>query len=162
MCKFLSALVLRDGSVICDPEHTDSHEDLIAAHKIRDDQMSALREHFCRIEFVPPDEGDITDLSSWSLTVDEHADPEWWLERKAQVREHLESLVRAHTITDARDILLGGWWIICGKACVARVVTAAVKCVRDSATVCGVRGSATVRDVGGDAKIVDDHRTGGK
>ena len=122
MCKFLSAIVLQNGDVLCDPEHTDAHEELIAANNLRDGTTAALREHFVRVEFVPPETGDMSDMSLWQLKLDENAEPSWWAGQKEKVREFLSGLVSAHVVRDYKKILLGGWWVLADGAVVDRLV----------------------------------------
>lgn len=50
MCNFLSAIVMKNGRIICDPEHTDSHSDLIAANELRDDDV--FIRGWVRVEFT--------------------------------------------------------------------------------------------------------------
>ena len=182
MCNFLSAVLVRDGDLLLDPEHTDSHEDLIEIHRLRDDG----RGRFVRVEFVPDKEAP-GDLSRWALNIDEPSTPDWI--DLAALRERLVEIVRPHLVTDERGLLIGGWWILLGgakirKADNARIAamtgdsflesasgstridgvrdsatvssvwgSAAVSDVRDSATVRGVRGSATVRGVRDSATV---------
>lgn len=58
MCRFLSAIVTRDGRVL-HHEATDSHEALIGHFGLRDttDHDYAMQ-HFCRVEFVPDQDRD--------------------------------------------------------------------------------------------------------
>jgi hypothetical protein len=157
MCKFLSAIVMRNGDVLCDPEHTDSHEDLILAHGLRDSgALGSGGRDWSRVEFVPPKDGDIADLDRWTLTLDEdHAKPSWWDESEPALRTRLCEMVRAHIVDDKRPILLGGWWIVIRTAQIGKVVGAAIKAVRDSASLKDVRGSASISDVGDSASISD-------
>ena len=83
MCKFLSAIVLKNGDIICDPQSTDSHEDLIKYLDLKDDIISQAQESFCRVEFIP-DYDDIFDLSEWKLVLDESVKPSWYDEKKVR------------------------------------------------------------------------------
>ena len=51
MCNFLSAIVMKSGDLICDPEHTDSHEDLLESNGIQDNGMGG----FVLVEFLSPE-----------------------------------------------------------------------------------------------------------
>jgi len=55
MCNFLSAIVTKNGKFICHPELTDSHESLIEAYGLKDEENFRERQ-FVRIEFTPPDD----------------------------------------------------------------------------------------------------------
>ena len=134
MCNFLSAIVLKNGDILCAPEYTDSHEDLIQHFNLQDNEMSKYLERFCRIEFVPP-KGmvGISNLSNWVLNVDEQETPSWF--DKEKVRNSMESLVRDHIISDNRKFLLGGWWILVGNAVIEISKSSQVKMMCDSSQV---------------------------
>ena len=80
MCKFLSAIVLKNGDIICDPEHTDSHSDLVAAFNLRDDDQYVDR--FVKVEFTPPinaeNLSDYSDVANYAFRVDERGEPDWF------------------------------------------------------------------------------------
>ena len=121
MCNFLSAIVKRNGDVVCDPEHTDSHEDLVANEGLPDKGKG----EFVRVEFTPG--GVIDDPKTWNLQLDEAMTPIWWTDEMVEkVREYLERLVSNHIVRENRKVLIGGWWIIAkgasiGKNCGARI-----------------------------------------
>jgi len=143
MCRFLSAIVLRNGDIICAPDLTDSHEDLISANKLRDDQFSNFLERFVRIEFTPPEDRSlISDLSKWNFSVDEAETPDWFDHEK--VRTNLESMVARHIISDNRKILLGGWWILVENAIVDTCKNSVIKIMYGSSQVRTMYGSSHV------------------
>jgi len=86
MCKFLSAIGLKNGDIICDPS-IDSHEDLISFNELKE---SKLR-NWVRIEYYPNEDKDYADLSKYVLHVDDTAfdwidsTKESW-ERKLRIR----------------------------------------------------------------------------
>ena len=112
MCRFLSAIVRRNGDILCNPL-TDSHEELIALHGLRDSKEGA----FARVEYSPPDSASIADLSKYRLTIDEQRTPDWFDESmRDRVTSRLRDIVSRMIVTDHRPILLGGTWIIADGA----------------------------------------------
>lgn len=73
MCKFLSAIVLKNGDLICDP-FIDSHEDLIDRYNLRDNNTN----NFIRIEHTPDDDFYYSDLTEYKLHIDENTTPDWF------------------------------------------------------------------------------------
>ena len=140
MCKFISAIVMKSGDLICDPEHTDNHEDLMIFANIRDNYLQLGR--FARIEFTPPDDKDIADVSAWNLHVDEDETPVWF--DSVVVRSKMEALARRMIISDERKLLLGGCWILVGEANVKTVKSARIFTMRDSSRVNTMRDSSQV------------------
>lgn len=55
MCQFLSALVFARGSVLCQPEVTDHHSELLERLKISDHQRAPDRRLWRKVEFLPPE-----------------------------------------------------------------------------------------------------------
>ena len=126
MCKFLSAVFLKSGEVLCDPEHTDSHKDLLAASNVNDGEASYCAGNICRVEFTPPrDFEKVSNLSLWTLCVDEKNKPGWF--DKVKARENIEGRVRRMIVTDAQGTLIGGCWIFDGdKASLEKLVNGRV------------------------------------
>jgi hypothetical protein len=142
MCKFMSALIMRNGDLLCDPEHTDSHEHIVAMHSLRDEgHLGAGGRDWARIEFTPPsDRSTICDLSAWTLSVDENATPDW-LDLDA-VRAACVARVERMIVREDRAILVGGPWIItAGRMCkiIGRIVA-----VLPGADLVGARWSMSV------------------
>ena len=137
MCKFLSAVFLKSGAVLCAPEHTDSHEDLLAASNVNDGEASYFAGNICRVEFTPPEDfTKVSDLSLWQLHVDEKEKPDWFDE--ANARENLEGRVRRMIVTDARGTLLGGCWILEGvSASVSKLVHGRIAGIANGASLDG-------------------------
>ena len=77
MCNFLSAIYLRSGSLICQPQFTDSHSELIEANGINERETDAPVQHFVKLELTPPQQFTI-DMSEWTECVDQHEVPEWF------------------------------------------------------------------------------------
>ena len=109
MCRFMSAIVMRNGDIICDPR-IDSHEELIEKFNIHDGPCQLDR--FCRIEFIPPpdDWSKLFDTSAWKLRVDDKFTPEWFSHEK--IRLQLISKVQTLLIQEERNKLEGGCWIL--------------------------------------------------
>lgn len=149
MCNFLSAIVLRSGEILCDPEHTDSHEDLVAAHNLRDNGHGG----FVRIEFIPVNE-QFTDVSSYKLVLDEPDRPEWFDDAlEERILESLRDRVRRMIVDDERTMLLGGCWILGPNAIVKMVLSARIYCMLGSAKIGNVGGSAKIGNVRDNAQI---------
>ena len=141
MCKFLSAIVMRSGDILCDPINTDSHEDLLQAHNIRDTDIQSGR--FARVEFTPPEDlTTIMDLSTWTLRVDEDSTPDWF--DAVRVREDLSSRIQRMLITDHREFLLGGCWILAGEGKVDTVKNTRIVSMHDTSQVRGMYGNSQV------------------
>ena len=152
MCNFLSALVLQNGDVLVDPEHTDSHEHLVAHWKLDDSREYARR--WVRVEFMPPDYMKIDEPDTYVLKLDETTSPVWWTdELQAKVAEDLRSLVRRMLVTDTQDILLGGCWILAGKANITKAVSARIVAMCDSSKVGTMRGSSKVETMCDSSKV---------
>ena len=145
MCKFKSAIVLRNGDILHDP-FTDSHEDLIQLFKL--DDSDQFIERFVRVEFSP-DGDDHTDLNSYQLKVDEDSTPDWFDELKDGLTEKMKDIVRPMIINEDRDIIVGHA-VVLGEINVNRlvnclVINAGYSTIQDA-------GYATIRDAG-DATI---------
>ena len=120
MCEFLSAIVMLNGDIVCRPQFTDSHEDLISSANIRDGLTQA--DGFVRVEFLPPsgstqgkflspsDNSALFDTKSWTLKVDQPGVPDWF--NKERARSSLAARVRRMFVQDERKILLGGCYIL--------------------------------------------------
>ena len=76
MCHFKSAVALKNGDIIHD-DRTDSHEILIAAHGLKDDDRATRT--WARIEFVPPAGWvGVEDETKRTLRLDESDAPDGW------------------------------------------------------------------------------------
>ena len=150
MCNFLSAIYKQDGSLICLPEHTDSHEDLIAFGGLDDTKDPALN-RWIRVEFTPPSKEDITDSGEYTLKVDEPSTPVWFDDdKRADCISQLSARIRAMVVRD-KDlrIILGGCWILCGATTVARFV---------DGRVFRMLGTSKVGVMRETSKVVNDYR----
>ena len=155
MCKFLSAIVLKNGDIICDPEHTDSHSDLVAAFNLRDDDQYVDR--FVKVEFTPPINAEnlpnYSDFANYDFRVDERGEPYWFGEVRERAIEKLRDRVARMIVTESRPMLLGGCWIIGGHAQIARLNSGRVVSLSDRAKIGNVSDRAKIGDVYGAAQI---------
>jgi uncharacterized protein YjbI with pentapeptide repeats len=137
MCNFMSGIVLKTGDIICEPDFTDSHEDLIQFAKINDNETALHGQFLCRFEFIPPKNTEtILDLATWELKADENVIPDWW--DTVKVRKYCERKVNSMFITDARDIVFGGCWILSGNsASLKKLVSGRIKYCVNGATLVG-------------------------
>jgi 16S rRNA C1402 (ribose-2'-O) methylase RsmI len=112
MCEFLSAIVTKDGSVLCEPT-LDSHSDLIELFRLREGRAGY---NFVRVEFVPrlglDGQLDYSDVDSYELWMDETRIPSWWEECEPNARKFLLARVKNMIINDERAIVAGGAWIL--------------------------------------------------
>src|SRR5271157_4049745 len=149
MCNFFSGIYQRDESILADPALTDSHADLITIHNLKDEDL--FLRSWIKFEYTPDPEKNISDLDSWTLTVDETSTPDWVDLEK--LREKCKAIVSRMIVTDSRKLLLGGCWIICGEAKVEEAKSCKVISVCDSASIGSVWDSSSIRSVRGSASI---------
>ena len=152
MCSFLSALILRNGDIVMDPEHTDSHEVLIASLGLQDTGETIAGRSFVRVEFTPGDDiAAISDLSTWRLRIDEESSPDWV--DLDLIRSKLEDRIRRMFVTDHRLLLLGGCWILTGSAVVDKIVSARIVLMSDSSRIGKMSGSSRIGKMSGSSRI---------
>ena len=109
MCKFYSAIVMRNGDILHD-EHLMSHEDIIGLYNINDSQINCNK--FVRVEYTPDESKDFPDISKYKLNVDEDSAPDWFEQHREHVIERLKSFVEKRIITTDRKILTGGLYVV--------------------------------------------------
>ena len=150
MCKFKSAIVLRNGDILHNP-YTDSHEDLIQLYKL--DDSSEFISRFVRVEFAPPDDKDLTDVTAYVLKVDEDNTPEWFDEIRDSVAERMAEIVRPMIVNEDTDLIIGRA-VVLGKINVGRfgsalVINAGYATIHNAgcATIQNA-GFATIQDAG--------------
>ena len=143
MCRFLSALVLKNGDVLCKPEASDSHEDLIEHFGLSDDKQHLNK--FVRVEFCPPGDTPLYELKKYELRLDEHTTPGWWTKKiQEKATRKLRVKIKGMLVSDKRKLLLGGCYILHGEAKVERVVNATIKAMYGSSQVGWMYGSSRV------------------
>jgi hypothetical protein len=149
MCNFLSAIVSRTGEIYYHPL-SDSHTHLIAHFGLKEGKAG---QNFICVEFTP-EGGKIDQPDGYTLSVDETRIPSWFDdEAREKVVGFLRGTVERMIVRDDREILLGGCWIVAGKATVDLATNCRIISVRDSATINYVGGSATINYVGDSATI---------
>jgi len=103
MCSFLSAIYLRTGKLICQPEFTDSHHELMEANGVAERDTTAPVQQFVKLELVPSpppannvpfDESLYLSFDKWHEVVDEHEVPAWF-----------DAAARFDAFTALRDLL---------------------------------------------------------
>ena len=105
MCRFKSGIVMRNGDLLTS-HYTDSHEDLIALHNIKDNG----NDKFVRVEYVPL--GKDYELDNYQLRVNEKTIPDWFEDIREDIIRKFHQLIKNMIITTDRDLILGGQWII--------------------------------------------------
>ena len=74
MCRLKSGILLRDRAYV--PDH-DSHDQMLKELGIQDDYIGAA-EKFIRFELSPEDGNLLTDVSTWTMKVDQDIIPAWF------------------------------------------------------------------------------------
>ena len=122
MCEMFSGVYMKSGEILTELEYTDSHDDILLANNIRDDEITLYRQTFVKYELTPPENPTLWGtLSAWKLRIDESTIPDWF--DAGRVREYMESRVSRMFVRDHRDTLIGGCWILDGpSASVKKVV----------------------------------------
>ena len=147
MCKFKSALVLKDRIFL--PDY-DNHDKMLHELGIEDNFTNASKV-FVRVELSPEDGDIFRDVDGWELKVDQDILPDWWneAERLPKLKELVERWIQKHTISGEYKVA-DGVWLATGIAMVKTCGNATVKAY-DGATVTAydratvtAYGSATV------------------
>jgi hypothetical protein len=150
LCKLASAIVSRAGEIYFEPI-TDSHSDLIAHFGLKEGKTG---QNFVRVEFTPEDEKIVHDPATYSLRVDEKSTPAWFdAEMSEKVSSYLNHQIARMIVTDDREILLGGVWIVSGKSKIVAAKACRIIGVSGSASIESVYGSASIESVSGSASI---------
>ena len=101
MCNFLSAIVLKDGTVLCDPQNHDSHERLIQMNSVKDGHVQNGR--FVRVEFLPPNDAkELFDVSKWSFKFDDYERPDWF--NQDSCVQKLCTILTRMLVNDTREL----------------------------------------------------------
>jgi hypothetical protein len=148
MCKFYSAIVMKNGDLLHN-ENLTSHEDLIDLFGINDSQNSY--DKFVRVEFCPKDETDLADMSKYVLNVDESITPDWFEKHREYVTERLSDIVKKRIITGNLSLLTGGLYVV-KDAQIDRVKSAIVVYMQNS-TVNEMWGNSTVNEMRGNSTV---------
>jgi hypothetical protein len=164
MCKFYSAIVMRNGDLLHN-ENLMSHEDIIRLFNINDSQVNC--DKFVRVEFTPDEYSDYPDIEKYKLNVDEEIIPEWFEKHREYITSRLKEFVSKRIITSDQKILTGGLYVvkdcIIDKLIIATVVflQGTVQEVCNGGTVQKVCNGGTVQEVwdGGTVQKVLDGGT---
>ena len=150
MCCFFSALYTRTGDLLwhwC----TDHHSDLMRIFKLKDEQ----EQHFVRVEFTPPEDlATIVDVDTWKFRLDEERTPGWFdAEAKAAAIAKLKGVVSSHIVTDARDVLTDGPWVLADGANVNTILSGRIALMCASSNVGEMRESSNVGEMRESSKV---------
>jgi hypothetical protein len=113
MCKFYSAIVMRNGDILHN-ENLTSHEDIISLFNINDSQVNC--DKFVRVEFSPDIDPDLPFIEKYKLNIDENCNPKWFEKQRDHVTEYLKDFVNKRIITSNQKILTGGLYVV--KDCI--------------------------------------------
>ncbi len=128
---FLSAICLPGGRVICRPEATDSHDELRS--------MTSHTGLVARLELIPPELG-----TSWTERVIGDV-PDWFDARaKALAFAAMRQRIKDMTLTDDRDMLVGGCWILAGTAKIQHAVNCRIAMMADESQILSLEKYARV------------------
>lgn len=116
MCNFLSALVKKNGDVLCNPV-LNHHSELISYYGLRDTSRLDLGREFVRVEFVPPSPSAVRDFKKYKFRLDENRNPSWWNETlEDKVKSKLRTILKNMVLDDGKDhYKIGGCWIVDNK-----------------------------------------------
>ena len=149
MCKFYSAIVLKNGDIIHNP-WTTSHQDLIEEFNINDN--NGYTQRFVKIEFYPEDQNDIDDETKYVLRVDENETPDWFTEIIDSVTEKMMVIIKNMIIKNQTLKVLTGKCIILSNSKVDKMI--ASKCyVMKSSNVGEMRESSNVGEMWGSSNV---------
>ena len=109
MCKFKSAIVMRNGDLL-HHESLTSHEDLIDFFNINDSH--ACCDKFVRVEFTPDDKLNLADISKYILRVDESVVPDWFDKYRNAIQQKLTEIVSKRIISGSHKLLTGGLYVV--------------------------------------------------
>jgi len=155
MCEFKSGIVLRDESLkggfkLLMSPWTESHSDLIAIHNLRDG--SRLR--FARVEFKPTTMDDADKPDTYRLQIDEERCPEWFDEEmKELVSDRMRNYIKSIIIKNDVCLLIGGQFILSGKATIGTAKNCIITAMLDSSNVGVMRGSSNVGEMRGSSNV---------
>ena len=129
MCRYKSAIVLRNGDLV-HSDATDSHTDLLDMAGISDTSMSP---NFVRVEFTS---NYLADIDTYKLRMDQDWLPDWWTPEAAEdATRKLRRICERAIVAEARKCLVGGAWVLRDGANVERIVSARVIEMWDSSRV---------------------------
>ena len=156
MCKTWSCIVSKEKTVYSH-ELSDSHEDIISKHNLKERSDSDLIQDWARVEICPKEGNDIfSDIETWALNVDESIKPIWWSEEHEQVARYaLKGFACAsiHNNKKIDSLNNGRHWLnssvverMDGSSVVERMYSSVVKCMDGSSVVERMDGNAIIID----------------
>jgi hypothetical protein len=138
MCNFFSAVVVRSGRVLHNAYEDDTHESIIAKHKLKDDKLKDR--DFVRVELTPQD----ADFKDWAYKVDEQGTlPKWYSDKANKHETKVRKTLIGLFVVEGEHKFSEGRHFASGSATVMASGSATVE-ASGSATV-RAWGSATVR-----------------
>ena len=138
MCKFYSAIVLRNGDLIHNP-FTTSHEDLIEENNIKDKGL----DFFVKVEYSPKNDN-LSDIKEYKLNVDENSVPEWFEEYRVDIENKLYHIVENMIITTNQQMICGRAIILTGDIIIQRLKHCLVYEMWGNSQVKEMRGNSQV------------------
>jgi hypothetical protein len=160
MCNFLSAIVTKDGTLLCNPLE-DSHEKLIDYFGLNEaDKKNNFIQKFVRIEFTPQN-NDYFNIDSYVLKVDEDNKPDWFNEFEERITDELKEKIRNMIVKRAKSkALLGGTYLVTDSeikwiahARIIRLCNSTVEKMYDNSTVETMWGNSTVEKMWGNSTV---------
>ena len=156
MCCFKSALVLHDetrkgGIELFFSPWTESHHELALMRGLKDlDTWLDV----AKVEYSPPSPDKAAEVDEYVFKLDQERTPDWWTnEIREDVIERLKTYIRSIIVTGYVVLLIGGQFIVTGKARVETVKTCMIYALCDSAKIGLVCGSAKIGSVCDSANI---------
>jgi hypothetical protein len=147
MCKFYSAIVLRNGDLIHNP-FTTSHEDLIEENNIKDKGL----DFFVKVEYSPKNDN-LSDIKEYELNVDENSVPEWFEEYRVDIENKLYHIVGNMIITTNQQMICGRAIILTGDIIIQRLKHCLVYEMRENSQVDEIRENSQVNKMWGNSKV---------
>jgi len=147
MCKFKSAIVLRNGDILHN-DFTDSHEDLIGLFGLVDNG----KENFVRIEYSTNSKR-LDKIENYSLVVDEKSTPAWFEEIQESVTGQMKIIVSNMIISENQKIIVGRAIILTGNAIVNKIRHCIIHEMRESSQVGIMRESSQVGIMWGSSQV---------
>jgi hypothetical protein len=148
MCKFYSAIVLKNGDLLHN-ENLTSHEDIIRLFNINDNQINC--ENHVKVEFAPDDITDSADIEKYKLTVDEESTPEWFEKHREYVISRLKDIVSKRIITSDQKLLTGGLYAV--KNCKIDKVLCAQIIYMQASTINEMWKNSTINEMWGNSTV---------
>ena len=152
MCKFYSAIVMRNGDLLHN-ENLTSHEDIIRLFNIKDTQINC--DKFVRVEFTPDESKDLPNIEKYKLNVDEESCTEWFEEYRDQITERLKEYVSKRIIKSDQKILTGGLYVVTN--CKIDKIISAQVIYMQSAQVIQMWGNSQVNEMWENSQVKNNY-----